>query len=160
MSRLTEFKHALRSLYKRRSFSLIIIIVLALGIGANTAIFSVVNAVLLQPLPFAQPDRLVYVWHVPPQKAFPGFTKFAVSPGNFLDWQAQNHVLDGMAAYHGDEFTLSSNGNPQSITGEDVGPQFFSVLQVRPLKGRFFNDADGSGQSGPVAVISESFWKN
>src|SRR3954469_10297737 len=143
MPRITEFKHALRSLYKRRTYSLIIIIVLALGIGANTAIFSVVNSVLLQPLPFDQPDRLVYVWHIPPPKSFPGFTKFAVSPANFLDWQAQNHVLESMALYGGGDFTLTGYGDPQPINGRRVGPEFFSVLRVNPLKGRIFSDEDG-----------------
>jgi predicted permease len=159
MLRLTEFKHALRSLYKRRAFSVIIIVVLALGIGANTAIFSVVDAVLLKPLPFEQPDRLVYIWHIPPSKAFPGFTKFAISPANFLDWKAQNHVLDSMAAFHGGDFTLTGNGEPQSIPGQQVGPAFFSVLRVNPLRGRLFTDADGEGKTGKVAVISEAFWK-
>jgi len=120
MLRLTEFKHALRSLYKRRSFSVIIIVVLALGIGANTAIFSVVDAVLLRPLPFDQPDRLVYIWHVPPTKAFPGFTKFAISPANFLDWKAQNHIFEAMAPYRGGQFTLTGTGEPISIPGREV----------------------------------------
>jgi putative ABC transport system permease protein len=159
MPRITEFKHALRSLYKRRTYSLIIIIVLALGIGANTAIFSVVNSVLLQPLPFDQPDRLVYVWHIPPPKSFPGFTKFAVSPANFLDWQAQNHVLESMALYGGGDFTLTGYGDPQPINGRRVGPEFFSVLRVNPLKGRIFSDEDGKGDNGKVVVISEPFWR-
>jgi len=159
MLRLTEFKHALRSLYKRRAFSGIIILVLALGIGANTAIFSVIDAVLLKSLPFDESERLVYLWHVPPTKAFPGFTKFAISPANFLDWKAENHVLETMAAFHGRQFSISGSGEPQSIPGEDVGPEFFSVLRVRPLRGRLFNNDDGEGKSGKVAIISETFWK-
>src|SRR5262245_35380248 len=119
-----ELKHALRSLNKRRPFSLIIILVLALGIGANTAIFSVIDAVLLKPLPFDEPDRLVYLWHVPPTKAFPGFTKFAISPANFLDWKTQNHSLAAMAVFHGRQFTLTGSGEPQSISGQEVGPDF------------------------------------
>jgi predicted permease len=159
MLSLHQLRHALRSLYKRRTVSAIIILVLALGIGANTAIFSVVNAVLLEPLPYDQPDRLVQLWHVPPPKAFPGFTKFAISPANFLDWQAQNHVLESMALFHDGAFTLTGNGEPQSIPGEEVGPEFFSVLRVNPLKGRLFNSEDGKGQSGQVVVISEPFWR-
>jgi putative ABC transport system permease protein len=154
-----ELKHALRSVLKRRAFSAIIVLVLALGIGANTAIFSVVNAVLLRPLPFNEPDRLVQIWHVPPAKSFPGFTKFAVSPANFLDWQAQNHVLEAMATFQGSSFTFGSSGNPQPIAGAEVGPEFFSVLRTRPLLGRIFTKDDGKSGTGQLAVISESFWR-
>ncbi|HEX6880144.1 MAG TPA: ABC transporter permease, partial [Terriglobales bacterium] len=118
-SLLRELKHAYRALLKRRSFSIITILVLALGIGANTAIFSVVNAVLLRPLPFAQPDRLVQIWHVPPAKSFPGISKFSLSPANFLDWQAQNSTLD-MAIYKFKSLTLSGTGHPEPVFGYDV----------------------------------------
>ena len=93
-SLLRELKYALRSLLKRRAFSIITILVLALGIGANTAIFSVVDNVLLRPLPFKDPSRLVQIWHVPPAKSFPGMDRFSLSPANFLDWQAQNDALE------------------------------------------------------------------
>jgi len=88
-----DLRHAFRSLRKAPGFAAAAIIVMALGIGANSAIFSVVNTVLLQPLPFYEPSRLVHVWHVPPPKSFPGMTKFSVSPANYLDWQKMNHVV-------------------------------------------------------------------
>src|SRR5579863_7359555 len=98
MSRLAQnFRFACRQLLKSPGFSLVAVLILALGIGANAAIFSVVQAVLIEPLPFRDADRLVQIWHTPPQSSFPGITQFAVSAANFLDWQKQNRVFDRMA---------------------------------------------------------------
>ncbi len=100
MTALTQnLKFSLRLLRKAPGFAFVAVVIMALGIGANTAIFSVVHAVLLEPLPFPDADRLVQVWHVPPQKSFPGMTRFAVSAANFLDWQKQNHVFQQMALF-------------------------------------------------------------
>src|SRR5881394_4574402 len=101
---LSDLRFSLRSLRRNPGFSAAAIVVLALGIGANTAIFSVVNAVLLRPLPFDDPSRIMQVWHVPPAKSFPGLTMFSVSPANYLDWQNQNHSFEEMAAYGGARF--------------------------------------------------------
>ena len=95
---LQDLRHGMRLLVKSPGFSAAAVVVLALGIGANTAIFSVVNAVLLRPLPFYDPDRLVQLWHTPPQKSFPGMTRFSVSAANYLDWRSQNTVFSRMAA--------------------------------------------------------------
>jgi predicted permease len=154
-----ELRFALRTLLKRRAFSLITILVLALGIGANTAIFSVVNAVLLRPLPFEDSDHLVQIWHIPPAKSFPGMTKFAISPANFLDWQAQNDTMD-MAIYGGGAYTLTGVGNPQPVAGSRVSPEFFSVLRAKPIAGRTFMREDGETSSNATVVVSESFWKS
>src|SRR5215468_4911768 len=96
---LTDVKYGARALLKNPGFATVAVLVLALGIGANTAIFSVVNAVLLRPLAFDQPERLVSLYHIPPPASFPGMTLFAVSPANFLDWRAQAHSFEGMSAY-------------------------------------------------------------
>ena len=108
MNLASDLKLAIRVLRKAPGFSLAALVVLALGIGANTAIFSIVNGVLLRPLPFAEPDRLVQLWHTPPQKSFPGMSLFSLSAANYLDWEQQNHVFDGSAIY---SFTQMPGGD-------------------------------------------------
>ena len=118
---LTADTHfGLRMLRKNPGFTVVAIVTLALGIGANTAIFSVVNAVLLRPLPFQDPGRLMMIWHTPPQKSFPGVARFDVSPANYLDWPSQNHVFDQMAAIGFHSLNLTGMGQPESITGGAV----------------------------------------
>ena len=130
---------------------------LALGIGANTAIFSIVNAVLLRPLPFDEPDRLVRLFHVPPQATFPGMPRFSVSPANFYDWQRDATAFEGMALYRVRSFTLTGSGAPRSINAGAVGAGFFDVLRVRPAQGRVFRpdeDAPGARASSSSATAS------
>ncbi len=154
-----DLRFALRQLRKSPGFSAVAAITLALGIGANTAIFSVVNGALLRPLPFQDPDRLVRIWHVPPPKSFPGMTLFAVSAANYIDWERQNHVFQQMAicAYRG--FTLTGTQTPEQVQAVTVSPGFFSTLGVQPMLGRVFSpDEDQPGRS-QVVVLSHRFWQ-
>ncbi len=156
---IRNMKFGIRLLRKNPGFACVAILVMALGIGANTAIFSLVHAVLLEPLPFPQPDRLVQVWHVPPQTSFPGMTRFAVSAANFLDWQKQNNVFDQMALYGGAGHDITGAGKPEPIVAGAVSSNFFSVLGVAPLYGRvFLPEEDHPGRNHEV-VLSYKLWQ-
>src|SRR4051795_1439924 len=115
-----DLRYATRMLLKSPTYTAVAILALALGIGANTAIFSVVNALLLRPLPYPDSDRIMHVWHTPPQESFPGMKTFSVSPGNYLDWKAQNHTFEQMAAYQYSGFSLSSGDRSVAVTGAEV----------------------------------------
>ena len=146
-------------LLKAPGFTLVAVVVLGLGIGANTAIFSVVNAILLRPLPFQEPERLVQVWHVPPPKSFPGMTRFSVSPANYLDWERQNHVFENTAIYGYRSYSMTGAGEPESVSAIGVSPDFFRVLRVQPILGRVFLPEEDQNGRGRVAVLSEAFWQ-
>jgi len=153
-----DIRYGLRTLARSPGFTAAAVLVLALGIGANTAIFSVVNAVLLKPLPFGNPARIVSVPHVPPQDIFPGRKTFSVSPANYLDWKAQNDVFEHMAILTDGSTTLTGTGDPRSVGTGYVSAEFFAVLGLKPRAGRLF--ARGDDEPGQrVAVLSEEFWK-
>ena len=154
-----DIRYATRQLMKSPGFATVAILTLALGIGANTAIFSVVNGVLLKALPFHDPDRLVRVWHVPPAKSFPGMTRFSVSPANYLDWENQNHTFASMAIYGYRGFTLTGSDKPEQINATAVSSQFFQTLGVEPFLGRtLLPDEDQPGRSN-VVVLNYRFWE-
>ena len=156
---IQNLKFGIRLLRKSPGFACVAIFVMALGIGANTAIFSVVHAVLLEPLPFPDADRLMQIWHVPPQTSFPGMTRFAVSPANFLDWQKQNNVFDQMAVYGGAGYDITGTGKPESVTGGRVSSNFFSVLGVQPLHGRvFLPEEDRPGRNHEL-ILGYKLWQ-
>jgi putative ABC transport system permease protein len=155
-----DIRYAARQLRKAPGFAAVAVVTLALGIGANTAIFSVVNGVLLRPLAFKDADRLVRLWHVPPQKSFPGIPTFSVSPANYLDWQSQNHVFEQMAVmgYYG--FTMTGGDKPEQVDASSVSAGFFSTLGVQPMIGRVPTpDEDKPGRSN-VVVLSHRFWQD
>jgi len=156
---LQDVRYALRQLRKAPGFAAVAVITLALGMGANTAIFSVVNGVLLRPLPFEDPDRLVRIWHTPPQASFPGITSFTVSPANFLDWQNQNHVFEHMAIYGFRAFTLTGGDKAEQVTASPVSAAFFDTVGVKPMLGRvLLREEDEPGRSH-VVVLSYRFWQ-
>jgi ABC-type antimicrobial peptide transport system permease subunit len=156
----SDLKHALRVLLKNPGFTATAVIVLALGIGANTAIFSVVNAVLLRPLPFRDPARLVQVWHVPPPKSFPGMTEFAVSAANFIDWQKENNAFDKMTIYKSSALSLTGREQPEELQGAAVSSYFFATLQAHPWLGRTFTADEDQPGKNHVIILSYGLWKS
>jgi predicted permease len=150
-----DVRYALRMLAKNPAFTAIAIVALALGIGANTAIFSVVNAVLLRPLPFKHPEQLVMLWE---NAAHLGFPKDTPSPANFLDWQKQVQSFTGMAATAERSFNLTGVGEPERLEGRRVSANLFDLLGVPPLLGRtFVPDDDRPGTH--VVLLSYSLWQ-
>jgi putative ABC transport system permease protein len=153
---LQDLRYSLRTLFKNPAFTWVAVIALALGIGANTAIFSVVNAVLLRPLPFERSDRLVMVWE---KRLQLGRIRNTVSPPDFSDWRAQNQVFEDMAAYIGQGFNLGSTAEPERIQGASVSPSLFSVLRAKPRLGRTFEPEEDKPGSNSVAIISNALWQ-
>jgi putative ABC transport system permease protein len=157
---LADFRYGFRALRRSPGFTLGAILVLALGIGANTAIFSIVNAALLRPLPFEDPSRLMQIWHVPPAKNFPGLNLFSVSPANYLDWQQQSSSFESMAAYGSRTFTFGGKERPEAIQGAAVAPGFFSVLRARPMLGRTFTSEENLPGGSHAILLSYKFWRD
>jgi predicted permease len=157
---LNDFRLALRSVRKTPGFALAAIIVLALGIGANTAIFSIVNGVLLQPLPFEAPDQLVQLWHTPPAKQFPGEKTFSLSAANYLDWEQRNDVFEQSAGYAAKDFRLTGSAEPRQLQAARVEPNFFDVLRGHVLLGRAISAADGQPGNEHVVVLSQRLWES
>jgi putative ABC transport system permease protein len=150
-----DIRYAIRLLLKRPGFTVIAIVALALGIGANTAIFSVVNTVLLRPLPFNEPDRLVWFWEVQPRLYTAPF-----SPADFLDYQAQNQSFEEMSAFRQMSFNLTGGDQPERINGAIVSASFFSILRAAPAQGRGFLPEDGTAGAARVGIVSHGFWQN
>ena len=157
---LTDVNYGTRVLLKNPGFATVAVLVVALGIGANTAIFSVVNAVLLRPLAFDQPERLVSLYHIPPPASFPGMTLFAVSPANFQDWRAQAHGFEGMSAYGFGRYTLTGKGRPEVIRMVAVTGGFFSLLHAQPMLGRAFVEGEDQAGRDHEVILSYDTWRN
>jgi len=148
---ISDIRYGVRSLLGRPAFTLISVVTLALGIGASTAIFSVVHAVLLRSLPYGNADQLVMVWENN-QRRGPQ-QQNVINLGNFFDWKEQNHVFDDMAAFIDRDAKLTSDGEPAEISTQIVTPNFFSVLGVNPIMGRTFAPDEGKpGQPGVVVL--------
>jgi putative ABC transport system permease protein len=155
---LQDVRYGLRQLRRNPGFTSVAILTLALGIGANTAVFSVVNAVLLRPLPFPNPGRLVSVTSTIQRTGSSGSASYP----DFLDWRARNHVFDGMAAYRVDNFTLTGGETPLHVSAVVASADLFRILQVKPGLGRSFlpgEDTPGAlGGTNPV-ILSHGLWE-
>ena len=151
-----DLMYAIRGLYQRPLFTCAVVLTLAFGIGANSAIFSVVNAVLLRPLPYPSPDRLMMLWTYNPRQ---GFTRDVSAYPNFDDWRRQSTSFDRMSAYTGRDFTLTQAGEPAEIRGAIVTPGFFETLGVAPALGRTFGPREGSAGGDRVAILSHGLWQ-
>src|ERR1044071_2580850 len=149
-----DLRYGVRVLLKSPGFSLIAILTLALGIGANTAIFSVVNGVLLNPLPFHHPHQLVSMF-----QEMPNFKNGSISYPNFLDWRRMNTTFAGMAAYRSTGFNLSGNGEPERLHGEMISAGFFEILGINPIMGRTFTADEDRLGANPTAMITEGLWQ-
>jgi len=153
---LADLRHALRFVSRAPSFAVTVVAVLALGIGANTALFSIVNAVLLRPLPFEEPDRLVQLY-----TRTPDGVPFDVAPGKFYDWQRDAHSFERMAMYPCCGFrrlALTGTGSARSVRAEPVSAGFFDVVRARPALGRAFRPEEDTPGAKHVVVLSDRFW--
>ena len=148
-----DVRHGLRVLAKNPGFTAIAILTLALGIGANTALFSVVNGVLLNPLPFANPDELVAVY-----TKSPTFQESSISYPNFLDWQKDNHSFAPLCAFRSDDFNMTGAGEPERVHTHMISAEFFSTLGIPPLLGRTFRPEEDTAGAGPVVILSDGLW--
>ncbi len=153
-----DLRYGARMLLKQPGFTLIAVITLALGIGANTAIFSVVNAVVMRPLPFPASEQLVRLYEKETDAATPS-EQLEVAPANFLDWQRQSRTLQEVAAWGSDEEALAGVGQTESVKAAFVSANFFSVLGVSPWQGRGFTPTDDQPGHDSVAVLSFGLWQ-
>jgi predicted permease len=151
---LQDLRFAVRMLAKSPAFTAVAVLTLALAIGANTALFSVVNGVLLNPLPYPQPDQLVTI-----HESKPNFNTGSISYPNFLDWQKQNQSLSSMAVSRSFSFSLTGLGPAEQAQAQLVTADFFPILGVKPVAGRALVPADDQIGAAPVALISAGFWK-
>src|SRR5688500_8427797 len=153
---IKDIRYGVRGLLKKPGFTVIALITLALGIGANTAIFSVVNAVLLKPLQFHDPERLVIVWE---DATFAGFPRNTPAPANYVDWKTQTQSFEDMAATAEWTFNLTGDGDPERVAAYAVTANFFPVLGVPPALGRVFTPDDDRPGAHKVVVLSHALWK-
>ena len=151
---LHDLRYGLRMLARNPGFTAVAVLTLALGIGANTALFSVVNSVLLDPLPFPQPEQLVSL-----HASKPNFERGSISYPNFLDWQKENRSFSAMAAFRSIAMTFTSMGEAERVRAEFITSDFFTLLGVRPVLGRTLLEGEDRIGAAPVVLVSEGFWQ-
>jgi predicted permease len=149
-----DLRYGARTLRKNPGFTAIAILTLTLGIGANTSLFSVVNAVLLDPLPYPHPEQLVML-----HESKPNFRSGSISYPNFRDWQKNNHSFSAMAVSRGTSFSVTGLGESEQITARFISSDFFPILSVNPVLGRTFGPGEDEIGAAPIAMISAGFWK-
>src|SRR5687768_10702756 len=152
---IKDLRYGLRMLAKNPGVSAIAVLTLALGIGANTAIFSVVSAVLLNPLPYKDPDRLVSIWENVPEHG-----RWRAAPANFFDWKKQNTVFEDVAAFGGSTMTLTGDGEPQQLRGTRVSDGYFAVVGAAPMLGRAFLPEEHEPGKDRVVILGHSLWQS
>src|ERR1700704_2858302 len=144
---LQDLRYGARMLLKHPGVTALAVLTLALGIGANTAIFSVVNAVMLRPLPYKNPDRLVSLWENVPEHG-----RWRATPANFLDWKKQNTSFEDLAAFGASTMTLTGSGDPEQLQGARAAAGYFAVLGVEPMLGRSFLPEEYEFGKGQVVI--------
>ena len=152
---LKDVRYGVRMLVKNPGFTLVSVFALALGIGANAAIFSVVNGVLLRPLPYKEPDRLMMIR----ETKLPTFPEFSVAPGNFLEWKKQNTVFERLVAFRGSSLILVGTGDPERLRGLNVSEGFFAMLGAQPQLGRDFLLEEDQPGHNQVVILSHGLWQ-
>jgi putative ABC transport system permease protein len=153
---LQDLKYALRSLRRQPGLVIAALLTLAVGIGANTAMFSLVDGILLRPFPYPEPDRLVFIWDSNPER---GWDIFSVSPPNFLDYREQNTTLESVTSYYGTTVTLTGVDEPERLRGAMVGPDFFQTFGIQPQIGRAFTPEDNESGNNQVVVLAATLWQ-
>ena len=154
---LQDLRYALRMLARNPGFAAVAIITLALGIGANTAIFSVVNATMLESLPFPNRDRLIMVWEHSYKN---GRERNVVNPGNFLRWRERSRAIRNMAMIVKNEINVTGAGEAERVASAIVSPSIFSITGIRPVIGRLFVPDEEKPGNEHVALLSESYWRS
>src|SRR5215510_10355785 len=145
---------ALRTLRREPAFFLIALLTVAFGIGSNAAIFSLIKAVVLNPLPYGNSERIAALWEVNPEGSLE-----RVSIPTFLDWKAESRSLEEVAAYRQVDYTYAGTGDPLSVAGVRATPELFAVLEARPALGRLFTAEEATLGADPVVVVSHGFWQ-
>ena len=159
MNTLPDIRYAFRMLLKRPGFTVIVVLTLALGIGANTTIFSAIDAVLLNPLPYKDPERLMVVWETNKQLGPEMWDRNEATIGNFLDWRSRNQVFEQLGALFDTDMNLTGVGEPQRIKSYVVTTNFFQVLGIQPMIGRSFLPEEEKPGSPRVVILSHAAWE-
>jgi len=153
---VNDFRYALRALRGSAGFTAVVMATLGLGVGLNTAIFSIVNGVLLEPLPYEQADRVVTVWESNPQLDVP---QDQVSAGTYRDWMERAESFDALGAYSFETWVLGGADQPERISGARISPSVFEVVGVRPEVGRAFRQDEADPGNDRVVILSHGLWR-